>query len=132
MEFNIHTQILLLVFAIAVVIGAVANKTNFCTMGAVSDWTNMGDKGRFRAWLFAMTVALVGLLAMEASGIVALPADTFPPYRTANFAWLRYVLGGLLFGIGMTLATDLTPKHLVRRRCGEAHQQHQRLEITAA
>ena len=81
MEFNIHTQILLFVFAIAVVIGAVANKTNFCTMGAVSDWTNMGDKGRLRAWLFAMTVALVGLLAMEAGGIVTLPADTFP--RTA-------------------------------------------------
>ena len=114
MEFNIHTQILLFVFAIAVVIGAVANKTNFCTMGAVSDWTNMGDKGRFRAWLFAMTVALVGLLAMEVSGIVALPADTFPPYRTANFAWLRYVLGGLLFGIGMTLGSGCGNKTFVR------------------
>jgi len=114
MEFNIHTQILLFVFAIAVVIGAVANKTNFCTMGAVSDWTNMGDKGRLRAWLFAMTVALVGLLAMEVSGIVALPADTFPPYRTANFAWLRYVLGGLLFGIGMTLGSGCGNKTFVR------------------
>ncbi len=114
MEFNIHTQILLFVFAIAVVIGAVANKTNFCTMGAVSDWANMGDKGRLRAWLFAMTVALVGLLAMEVSGIVALPADTFPPYRTANFAWLRYVLGGLLFGIGMTLGSGCGNKTFVR------------------
>src|SRR3989344_2811326 len=74
----------------------------------------MGDKGRFRAWLFAMTVALIGLLAMEAGGIVALPADTFPPYRTANFAWLRYVLGGLLFGIGMTLGSGCGNKTFVR------------------
>ena len=30
-------------FALAFVFGAVANKTNFCTMGAVSDVVNMGD-----------------------------------------------------------------------------------------
>ena len=37
-------------FALALILGAVANKTNFCTMGAVSDWVNMGDTGRIRAW----------------------------------------------------------------------------------
>ena len=30
-------------FALAFVFGAVANRTNFCTMGAVSDVLNMGD-----------------------------------------------------------------------------------------
>jgi hypothetical protein len=35
-------------FVIAFVMGAVVNKTHFCTMGAVSDWVNMGDTGRFR------------------------------------------------------------------------------------
>ena len=34
--------------------GAVVNKTNFCTMGAVSDMVNMGDLGRMRAWLLAI------------------------------------------------------------------------------
>ncbi len=114
MEFTIHTQILLAVFVVAVIMGAVANKTNFCTMGAVSDLVNMGDTGRMRAWLLAMTVALVGVLALEASGVVKLPSDTFPPYRTANFAWLRYVLGGLLFGIGMTLGSGCGNKTFVR------------------
>jgi len=114
MEFTIHYQILMWVFLIAVVMGAVANKTNFCTMGAVSDWVNIGDTGRMRAWLLAMTVALIGVLALEASGIVALPSDTFPPYRTANFAWLRYALGGVLFGIGMTLGSGCGNKTFVR------------------
>ena len=30
-------------FIIAFVMGAVVNKTNFCTMGAVSDLVNMND-----------------------------------------------------------------------------------------
>lgn len=114
MEFTIHHQVLGLVFLIAVILGAVANKTNFCTMGAVSDWVNIGDTGRMRAWLFAMAVALFGVLAMEGAGVLALPPDTFPPYRTANFAWLRYVLGGVLFGIGMTLGSGCGNKTLVR------------------
>ena len=114
MEFTIHNQVLGLVFLLAVVLGAVANKTNFCTMGAVSDWVNMGDKGRLRAWLFAITVALGGVLVLEAMGKLNLPGDTFPPYRTGNFSWLRYVLGGFLFGIGMTLGSGCGNKTCVR------------------
>ncbi len=115
MAFTIHTQVLLSAFLIAMIMGAVANKTNFCTMGAVSDIVNIGDSGRLRAWLFAMAVALLGVLGLEASGILAIGTnDTFPPYRTANFAWLRYVLGGLLFGIGMTLGSGCGNKTFVR------------------
>ena len=99
---------------IAVILGAVAHKTNFCTMGAVSDWVNIGDTGRMRAWLLAMAVALLGVLILEATGVLVLPPDTFPPYRTANFAWLRYVLGGVMFGIGMTLGSGCGNKTLVR------------------
>lgn len=114
MDFTIHNQVLLGVFAIALVMGAVANKTNFCTMGAVSDWVNMGDTGRMRAWLLAMAVATAGVLLLEATGKATIGSATFPPYRTANFAWLRYLLGGLLFGIGMTLASGCGNKTLVR------------------
>ncbi|HET9664623.1 MAG TPA: YeeE/YedE family protein [Burkholderiales bacterium] len=114
MTFTIHHQVLLSIFLIAAVMGAVANKTNFCTMGAVSDWINIGDTGRMRAWVFAMAVALLGVLGLEAAGTVNLYAETFPPYRTANFAWLRYILGGLLFGIGMTLGSGCGNKTLVR------------------
>lgn len=114
MEFTIHNNILLAVVAIAAVMGAVANKTNFCTMGAVSDWINMEDKGRLRAWLLAVAVALSGVLLLEVLGKVNLSGTTFPPYRTANFAWLRYLLGGIMFGIGMTLASGCGNKTLVR------------------
>jgi uncharacterized membrane protein YedE/YeeE len=94
--------------------GAVANKTNFCTMGAVSDWVTMGDTGRIRAWLLAAAVAMLGVTVLEAAGKLAVGTATFPPYRTANFAWLRYVLGGLMFGVGMTLASGCGNKTMVR------------------
>jgi uncharacterized protein len=118
MEFTIHHQVLLIVFALATVLGVVANKTNFCTMGAVSDWVNMGDTGRLRAWLLAGAVALLGVVILEASGKATLGNMTFPPYRTPNFAWLRYLLGGLLFGVGMTLASGCGNKTLVRIGAG--------------
>ncbi|HTY04048.1 MAG TPA: YeeE/YedE family protein [Rhodocyclaceae bacterium] len=114
MEFAIHQKVLFSAFAIAAIMGAVANKTNFCTMGAVSDWINMEDKGRLRAWLLAIAVAMGGVLLLEASGMADLSGTTFPPYRTANFAWLRYLLGGLMFGVGMTLASGCGNKTLVR------------------
>ena len=114
MEFTVHHQVLASVFTIAVIMGAVVNKTHFCTMGAVSDWINIGDTGRMRAWVFAMVVALLGVIALEFSGTVNLSGETFPPYRSSNFAWPRYVLGGLLFGLGMVLASGCGNKTLVR------------------
>ena len=114
MEFGIHQQILVSVFAIGLAMGALGQKTRFCTMGAVSDWVNMGDTGRMRSWVFAMAVAMAGVVALEATGTINLSADTFPPYRTASFAWLRYLVGGLLFGIGMTLASGCGNRTLVR------------------
>ncbi|MCX7897109.1 MAG: YeeE/YedE family protein [Rhodocyclaceae bacterium] len=114
MEFNIHLQILTIVFVLALILGAIANKTNFCTMGAVSDWVNMGDTGRLRAWLLAGAVGILGVAILEATGKATLGTSTFPPYRTANFAWLRYLVGGFLFGVGMTLASGCGNKTLVR------------------
>ena len=114
MQFTIHHEVLGAVFAAAIVMGAVTSKTNFCAMGAVSDWVNIGNTGRMRAWVFSMAVALAGVIALEAAGIVNLSNETFPPYRTANFAWIRYLAGGLMFGIGMTLASGCGNRTLVR------------------
>lgn len=100
-------------FGIALIMGALVNKTNFCTMGAVSDWVNMGDTGRLRAWLFAIAVAMLGVAILEASGLVKLAA-TFPPYRANQLVWAENLLGGLLFGIGMTLASGCGNKTLIR------------------
>jgi len=100
-------------FAIAFIMGAVVNKTGFCTMGAVSDWVNMSDTGRMRAWVLAIAVAVLGVMGLEAAGMVNV-TNTFPPYRQNNLVWLENVFGGILFGIGMTLASGCGNKTMVR------------------
>nr|WP_199930596.1 YeeE/YedE family protein [Sedimenticola thiotaurini] len=93
--------------------GAVVNKTNFCTMGAVSDAVNMGDTGRMRAWFLAIAVAMVGVAVLEFMGLVN-PGQSFPPYRGNQLLWAENILGGLMFGIGMTLASGCGNKTLIR------------------
>ena len=100
-------------FIIAIILGVVANKTNFCTMGAVSDLVNMGDASRIRAWILAATVALIGVVVLETLGMVNL-SSTLPPYRGSEFQWGRYILGGIMFGVGMTFASGCGNKTLIR------------------
>jgi uncharacterized membrane protein YedE/YeeE len=100
-------------FIIALIMGAVVNKTNFCTMGAVSDMVNMGDYGRFRAWLLAIAVAMLGVTALEYAGLVDV-SNTFPPYRNGQIVIAENLIGGLLFGIGMTFASGCGNKTLIR------------------
>jgi len=98
-------------FVLAFVFGAVANRTNFCTMGAVSDIVNMGDWGRMRMWLLAIAVAIIGTNLLDASGQIDL-SKSF--YTRPNVTWLSYILGGFLFGVGMTLGSGCGSKTLVR------------------
>jgi hypothetical protein len=100
-------------FVISVILGVIVNKTNFCTMGAVSDMVNMGDYGRFRAWLLAIAVATVGVSLLEYMGQVNV-TDTFPPYRDSSLIYIENILGGILFGIGMTYASGCGNKTLIR------------------
>jgi len=46
MDWEVVYRVAAFGFAIGIAFGAVANKTNFCTMGAVSDWVNMGSKDK--------------------------------------------------------------------------------------
>jgi len=100
-------------FAIAFLMGAVVNKTNFCTMGAVSDIVNIGDTGRMRAWLFAMAVAILGVVVLSLTGLVNVK-QSFPPYTGSSLIWAENILGGIMFGIGMTLASGCGNKCLIR------------------
>lgn len=113
MENLIGVPVFIGVLLLAMVLGATAGATRFCTMGGVSDWLNIGDTGRLLAWFMAIAVAIGGATLLEASGIVSLDA-TRPPYRATEFAWPRYLLGGFLFGIGMVLASGCPTRNVLR------------------
>jgi hypothetical protein len=98
-------------FALAFIFGAVGNKVSFCTMGAVSDLVNMGDWGRMRMWLLAIAVAISGAYSLQFLGLVDLSRSI---YTSPNFTWLSFIVGGFLFGVGMTLGSGCGSKTLIR------------------
>ena len=108
---NLAATIALWGIALGIVLGFVANKCNFCTMGAVSDIVGMGDWGRMRSWLIAIAVAMIGTNALAYFGYLDLSKTSY----TGNvFPWLAYVVGGACFGVGMTLASGCGYKTLTR------------------
>ena len=110
---DITTTLLIYTSILGFILGYVVNKTNFCTMGAVSDLVNIGDNSRFKAWLLAIATAIVGVTLLEYMSIVDIDESRIP-YRNSVFFWPRYILGGIMFGIGMTLASGCGNKILIR------------------
>ncbi|MDH5665050.1 MAG: YeeE/YedE family protein [Nitrosopumilus sp.] len=108
-----NQAVMITVFLVAALFGIVANKTNFCTMGSISDLVNMGESSRMRSWILAMAIAIIGVIILETSGIASVDISR-PPYRSSNFIWLEYILGGLIFGVGMTLGSGCGNTTLIR------------------
>jgi uncharacterized membrane protein YedE/YeeE len=108
---SLSTQVLWAVFALSLAFGAIAQRTHFCTMGAVSDIVNMGDWTRMRMWAMAIGTATIGFNGMVALGWID-AAKTF--YAGPQILWLSALVGGLMFGFGMVLASGCGSKTLVR------------------
>jgi uncharacterized membrane protein YedE/YeeE len=104
-----------LAFALAFVFGAVAYRVSFCTMGAITDIVNFGDWRRMRMWLLAIVVAIAGTALLQTGGLID-TAKTI--YTSAKVPWLSHLVGGFLFGFGMTLASGCGSKTLIRAGAG--------------
>lgn len=101
---------------IGFVFGAIVFRTNFCTMGSVSDIVNIGDWRRFRAWILAAATALAGAQLLARLGAVDL---TRSMYLGATFNWFGHVAGGLIFGFGMVFAGGCPSRNLSRAGGGD-------------
>ena len=104
-----------LAFVLAFVFGAVANRVSFCTMGAVTDVINFGDWRRMRMWLLAIAVAIAGSALLQAAGLIDL---TRTIYTNPQVPWLSHIVGGAMFGFGMTLGSGCGSKTLIRAGAG--------------
>lgn len=102
-------------FVLGCLFGAAAHRSGFCTMGAVSDVVLFGDWRRMRLWVLAMAVALLGAQTFHLLGWVDLGASI---YATPRLAWASHLVGGALFGVGMTLASGCGNRNLVRLAAG--------------
>ncbi len=112
---SLNQQVLLASFVLSCLFGAIAQRTHFCTMGAVSDIVNMGDWQRMRQWACAAGVAMLGFGILVYLGKID-PSKTL--YAGPRIAWASAIVGGLMFGFGMVLASGCGSKTLVRIGAG--------------
>ena len=105
------THVLWAAFALSILFGAIAQRTHFCTMGAVADIVNIGDWTRMRMWVMAIGVAMIGFNGMVALGWVDTSKSIYGGQRVM---WLSALVGGGMFGFGMVLASGCGSKTLVR------------------
>ncbi len=108
---SLQTQVLWAAFAVCVAFGVLAQRTNFCTMGAISDIVNMGSWTRMRMWGMAVGVGMIGFYVMGSLGWINV-SETI--YSSGHVLWMSALVGGALFGFGMVLASGCASKTLVR------------------
>ena len=96
--------------------GWIVFRTNFCTMGSISDLMNFDDWRRFRAWILAATTTLIGAQVLQGLGVVELAKSM---YLAPSLDWLGAVAGGLMFGFGMVFAGGCASRNLARIGSGD-------------
>ena len=108
---SISNTVIWATFFVTVLLGIVLQKTRFCTMGAVTDIAIMGEWTRMRQWLLAIAVAVIGVGVMSFMGIIDASKSI---YTGTRLTWLSTIVGSLMFGFGMVLASGCGSKTLVR------------------
>ncbi|MGL4396989.1 MAG: YeeE/YedE family protein [Hyphomicrobium sp.] len=96
--------------------GALVQATNFCVMGAISDWRAFGATGRLGAVALAAAVAIVMTQAIASADLVALDRSM---YLAPRINWFGAIAGGALFGYGMVLAGGCASRNLTNGGGGD-------------
>ncbi len=108
-------QVLGATLVLSALFGFAAQRSHFCTMGAVSDIVNMQDWTRMHMWAVAIAIAVLGFSGMSYLGVIA-PEKAL--YVSPKVLWLSTLVGGLMFGFGMVLASGCGNKTLLRISAG--------------
>ena len=110
MTLDTNGQVALAAFAIGAGFGALARWSGFCMRGAVEDALTTADAPRLRGFLAAMVVALVVVQALVWTGHLDLSKAVVLP---TTLFWGGALLGGVMFGVGMTLTGGCGTRLLV-------------------
>ena len=83
-----------------IVLGFAARWGRFCTFGAFEDKILGADGRRLRMWGLAIAVAIAGAYAMDTAGQITIADSVYLAFPVTLAAT---IVGGLLFGLGMSL-----------------------------
>ena len=101
------------VLALSIVFGMAAQFSRFCLLGGLSNYRQSRDGRRLAIYLAAIGLAILATTLMQSVSGIDLD-NTRPVYRSPDFAWGRYLIGGFVFGVGMVLARGCPVRSLVK------------------
>lgn len=102
--------------ALGALLGTVARRGRFCTLGAIEDAVYARDTRRARAWLLAIGIAILGTQLLEAAAGLDLSRSI---YTGPRLEWGAMILGGAMFGFGMALVGTCSFGALIRLGGGD-------------
>ncbi|MDP4024686.1 YeeE/YedE family protein [Methylobacterium sp. NEAU 140] len=97
-------------------LGMVARRGRFCTLGAIEDAVYARDTRRARAWLLATGIAVLGTQLLETGDGLDLARSI---YTGPRLDWGALILGGTMFGLGMALVGTCSFGALLRLGGGD-------------
>ncbi|CAM3721747.1 YeeE/YedE family protein [Polynucleobacter arcticus] len=103
--------ILFATLGLTMLLGAVLQRTGFCTMGAIADIFLISRLDRIRQWALAIGISIISVSIFSGLGIID---STKSIYANAKVMYLSVLLGSILFGCGMVLASGCGAKTLIR------------------
>ena len=98
-------------FCITLILGYIMQRTNFCTMGAISDFFLMRSLTRARQWILAIAVSIMGVGFLKYAHLIILEDSI---YIAPKVLWLSVLVGSLMFGFGMVFASGCAGRNLMR------------------
>lgn len=96
---------------VGAVFGILSQRFRFCMVAGISNWQLVGDYRQFMAFAAALLVAILGTQYLELSGSVAVATSS---YRNSQLDWLGVIIGGLIFGIGGTMAGGCATRTVIK------------------
>jgi len=100
---------------LGLLLGMLLQRSQYCTMGALSDLFLFGSWRRLRIFGLALAVALAGTQLLGSTERLDLQQTR---YLASPIAPVGLIVGGLLFGWGMVLAGGCASRNLARAGAG--------------
>ena len=94
-----------------VIFGVLMQRFRFCMVAATANWVLIKDLRQVAAFVAALAIAIAGTQYLEISHWVDISQAG---YRNSQFDWWGVLFGGLLFGIGGTLAGGCATRTVVK------------------
>jgi uncharacterized membrane protein YedE/YeeE len=96
---------------VGAIFGIVAQRFRFCMVAGISNWYLIKDYRQIFAFSAALFVAIGGTQLLEFTQTVDIASSS---YRNTQFDWLGVIIGGVIFGVGGTLAGGCATRTIIK------------------